>query len=38
VWWRPGRDARFEPMTAESIAKLRAEFVAHGREHVLGQA
>lgn len=35
VWWRPGRELRYERLTARRAAALRAEFAAHGRAHLL---
>ncbi|MDL4771288.1 AMP-binding protein [Actinomadura xylanilytica] len=35
VWWRPGRDLAYEPLTHARAGELRAEFAAHGRAHVL---
>jgi fatty-acyl-CoA synthase len=35
VWWRPGREPAYRPLTPGLVAGLRAEFAAHGREHVL---
>lgn len=35
VWWRPGREPVYEPLTAELAAAWRAEFTVHGRAHVL---
>jgi fatty-acyl-CoA synthase len=35
VWWRPGREPVYQPLTPELAAALRAEFAAHGRGHVL---
>ncbi|MGI8334153.1 AMP-binding protein [Actinomadura scrupuli] len=35
VWWRPGREPVYRPLTPALVAALRAEFAAHGRRHVL---
>ncbi|TDD82168.1 acyl-CoA synthetase [Actinomadura darangshiensis] len=35
VWWRPGRDLAYRPMTARDAADLRAEFERRGRLHLL---
>ncbi|WP_240808412.1 AMP-binding protein [Actinomadura geliboluensis] len=35
VWWRPGRDLAYRPMTARDAAELRAEFARRGRLHLL---
>ncbi|TDC84142.1 AMP-binding protein [Actinomadura sp. 7K507] len=35
VWWRPGRDLDYRPMTARDAAALRAEFERSGRLHLL---
>jgi fatty-acyl-CoA synthase len=35
VWWRPGRDAGWEPVTEAVRAQLRTEFAEHGRAHLL---
>jgi fatty-acyl-CoA synthase len=35
IWWRPERSAAFTPMTADDVARLRAEFVANGRAGLL---
>jgi steroid-22-oyl-CoA synthetase len=35
VWWRPGRDAGYRPLTAADRAALRGEFTAAGRAHLL---
>lgn len=34
VWWRPGREPRFTPMTAGDVDRLRAEFERRGRAHL----
>jgi fatty-acyl-CoA synthase len=36
VWWRPGRNAAFQPLTASDVAALRARFVTREREHLIG--
>jgi fatty-acyl-CoA synthase len=38
VWWRPGREREYRPLTAEDAAELRAQFAARGRDHLLGRA
>ena len=35
VWWRPGRDLDYRPMSAADAAALRAEFERSGRLHLL---
>jgi fatty-acyl-CoA synthase len=35
VWWRPGRDLAYEPLTPARAAAIRAEFADHGRAHIL---
>ncbi|MEU8342243.1 fatty-acyl-CoA synthase [Actinomadura meyerae] len=35
VWWRPGRDLAYRPMTARDADDLRAEFARRGRLHLL---
>ena len=35
VWWRPGRDLDYRPMTAQDAAAIRAEFERSGRLHLL---
>ena len=35
VWWRPGRELRYRPMTPDDKARLRAEFERRGRLHLL---
>ncbi|TDC57587.1 acyl-CoA synthetase [Actinomadura sp. KC345] len=35
VWWRPGRDLDYRPMTAEDAARIRSEFERSGRLHLL---
>lgn len=35
VWWRTGDDDAYRPLTAEDVAKIRAEFAANDRSHVL---
>lgn len=35
VWWRPGRDLDYRPMTAADAAALRDEFERRGRLHLL---
>ena len=35
VWWRPGRDAAWEPVTDEVRRGLRKEFADHGRSTFL---
>ncbi|WP_338741054.1 AMP-binding protein [Actinomadura luteofluorescens] len=35
VWWRPGRDLDYRPMSAADAAALRAEFERRGRLHLL---
>ncbi|MEU8124149.1 AMP-binding protein [Spirillospora sp. NPDC049024] len=35
VWWRPGRDLDYRPLTASDAAALRAEFERRGRLHLL---
>lgn len=35
VWWRPGRDESYRPLTGEDIAGLEATFAARGRAHLL---
>ncbi|WP_030164765.1 AMP-binding protein [Spirillospora albida] len=35
VWWRPGRDLVYRPMTADDRARLRAEFERRDRLHLL---
>ncbi|MGH9051369.1 MAG: AMP-binding enzyme, partial [Acidimicrobiia bacterium] len=35
VWVREKNDAPYRPLTPEGRAAIRAEFAAHGREHVL---
>ena len=37
VWWRPGRDLTFRPLTGEDVAELRAGFVERDREHLIGR-
>ncbi|MGQ0824287.1 MAG: long-chain-fatty-acid--CoA ligase [Actinomycetota bacterium] len=38
VWWIPARGVRHRRMTAADALDLRAQFVARGREHLLGHA
>ncbi|MGR7002483.1 AMP-binding enzyme [Yinghuangia aomiensis] len=35
VWWRPGKDGAYRPLTAADVAALEARFAEHGRGHVL---
>jgi fatty-acyl-CoA synthase len=35
LWWRPGRDTRFEPFDDGARASVVERFAANGREHVL---
>jgi len=35
VWWRPGRDAAWEPVTAAVVDGLRAELAANARSHLI---
>ncbi|MGK5550491.1 AMP-binding protein [Actinomadura kijaniata] len=35
VWWRPGRDLAYEPLTPRRAAEWDAAFAEHGRAHVL---
>ncbi|XVQ12976.1 AMP-binding protein [Spirillospora sp. CA-255316] len=35
VWWRPGRDLGYRPMTPDDKARLRADFERRGRLHLL---
>jgi fatty-acyl-CoA synthase len=35
VWWRPDRNAPFEPLTAAGRAEYEAGFRDHGRSHLL---
>lgn len=35
VWWRPGKEPVYQPLSAERAAALHAEFAEHGRAHVL---
>jgi fatty-acyl-CoA synthase len=35
VWWRPGRAPVYRRLTPGLVGELRAEFAAHGRQHVL---
>jgi fatty-acyl-CoA synthase len=37
VWWRPGREPDYRPLTADDVAELRARFEARGREHLIGR-
>lgn len=34
IWWRPGRDVRYVPMTGADLDRLRAEFERRGRGHL----
>ena len=38
VWWRPGREREFRPLTADDASELRAQFAARNRDHLLGRA
>ncbi|MGI5167864.1 AMP-binding protein [Spirillospora sp. CA-253888] len=35
VWWRPGRDLVYRPLTPQDAAALREEFARRGRLHLL---
>jgi hypothetical protein len=35
VWWRPGRELRYELLHWEDKARIRADFAAAGRAHLL---
>ncbi|MEU5881575.1 AMP-binding protein [Spirillospora sp. NPDC047279] len=35
VWYRPGRDLAYEPLSPDRAETLRTEFAAHGRTHLL---
>ncbi|NUP31978.1 MAG: AMP-binding protein [Streptomycetaceae bacterium] len=35
VWWRPGKDGAYRPLTAADVAALEARFAEHGRAPVL---
>ena len=37
VWWRPGRDLTFRPLTADDKSSLRARFAERDREHLIGR-
>jgi fatty-acyl-CoA synthase len=38
VWWRPGRDDDYRPMTDDDRAAMRQRFRERGRDHLLGRA
>ncbi|WP_067826709.1 AMP-binding protein [Actinomadura kijaniata] len=35
VWWRPGRDLAYRRLTPQDAARIREEFAARGRLHLL---
>jgi fatty-acyl-CoA synthase len=37
VWWRPGREVEYRPLTGDDVVELRARFSAREREHLIGR-
>jgi fatty-acyl-CoA synthase len=35
IWWRPGRELRYQRFTPDDADALRAEFLENRREHIL---
>lgn len=35
IWWRPGRELDYRPLTADAIVDIERQFAAHGRSGVL---